>query len=81
MRQSRLGFDPERLAAHRRGRWVLLLTFVATAAAWDAIPSANTSGLLASDFTAAEVSRERCPFHLIRPERVADKDQADILGR
>jgi len=59
---------------------VLLLAFVAAAAAWYAIPSANTSGLLAANFTAAEVSRERCPFHLIRPEWVAGKDQADVLG-
>ena len=81
MRQSRLGFDPDRLAAHRRARWVLLLTFVAAAAAWYVVASVNISGLLAAKFTAAVVIRERCPFHLIRPERVADKDQADILGR
>jgi hypothetical protein len=81
MRRSRLGFDPDRLAAHRRTRWVLLLTFVAAAAAWYVVASVNISRLLAANFTAGEVIRERSPFHLIRPEWVAGKDQADILGR
>ena len=81
MRQSRLGFDPERLAAHRRGRWVLLLTFVAAAAAWYVVAPVDISGLLAANFTEAVVIRERCPFDLLRPEWVAGKGPADILGR
>ena len=60
---------------------VLFLTFVAVAAAWYAVASAKTNRLLAANFTAAVVIRERCPFHLIRPEWVAGKGPADILGR
>ncbi len=55
--------------------------FMAVAAARYAVACVNISELLAVNFTAAEVIRERCPFHLIRPEWEAGKDQADMLGR
>ena len=58
-----------------------LLTFVAAAVAWYAGASVNISGLLAANFTAAQVIRERCLFHRIRPEWVAGEDQTDIHGR
>jgi hypothetical protein len=50
---------------------VLLLTFVAAAAAWCAVVSCNISRLLTANFTVTEVIREGCPFRLIRPEWVA----------
>jgi hypothetical protein len=59
----------------------LLLTFVAAAGTWHSVASVNISGLLAANFMAAEVIWERCPFHLIRPEWVAGRSQADFLGR
>ena len=60
---------------------VLLLTLVAAAAALCTVVSVDISGLLAANFTAAEVIRRRFPFHLRRPEWVAGKDQPNILGR
>jgi hypothetical protein len=59
----------------------LLLTSMAAGIAWYAVASVNISGLLAANFTAADVIREHSPFHLIRPERLADKQQAGITGR
>ena len=58
---------------------LLLVTVAALAAAYSAIGSVNISGIMSSNFTAADVIRERCPIHLIRPEWVAGKDQDDIL--
>jgi hypothetical protein len=58
---------------------VLLVTVVAVAAAWYAITSVNISGLIATNFTAAEVIKERCPIHLVRPEWITSRDQTDML--
>jgi hypothetical protein len=58
---------------------VLLLTLAALAGAWYAIGSVNISGLLPTDFMAAQVINQRHPVHLVRPEWVAGKDQTDIL--
>jgi hypothetical protein len=58
---------------------VVLLTLVMATVAQYAIASINTSGLLPTDFKAADVITERCPLHLVRPRWVAGKDQADVL--
>jgi hypothetical protein len=58
---------------------LLLVTLAAMVAAYYAIGSVNISGIMSNNFTAADVIRERCPIHLVRPEWVAGKDQDDIL--
>jgi hypothetical protein len=58
---------------------VLLVTFLATAGAWYAIGSVNISGLVPTNLVAAQVIKQRCPVHLVRPEWIAGKDQTDIL--
>ncbi len=58
---------------------VVLLTLVLAVAAWYAVASVNISGMMQTDFKAAEVIRARCPFHLVPPEWVAGKDEADKL--
>jgi hypothetical protein len=50
---------------------VVLLTIVMAVAAWYAVASINLSGIMETDFTAAEVIGTRCPFHLVPPEWVA----------
>ena len=57
----------------------LLVTLAAMGAAYYAIGSVNISGIMSNNFTAADVIRERCPIHLVRPEWVTGKDQEDIL--
>ena|ERR1035438_3106173 len=57
----------------------LLLTVTAAAGAWYAIGSVNVSGLVPTNFTAAQVIKERCPVHLVRPEWITGKDQMDVL--
>jgi hypothetical protein len=58
---------------------VVVLTLVMAVAAWYAVASVNISGMMGTDFKAAEVIRERCPFHLVPPEWVAGKDETDKL--
>jgi hypothetical protein len=58
-----------------------LVTGAAVAAAYYAIASIQLSGLVAHDFTAADVIRERNPFYLVRPEWVAGSDQIETLFR
>jgi hypothetical protein len=58
---------------------LLLVTVVMAVAAWYGVASINLSGMPATNFTAAQVIRERCPFHVVRPEWVASKDETDIL--
>ena len=58
---------------------VVLLTLVMAVAAWYAVASVNISGMVGTDFKAAEVIGERCPFHLVPPKWVAGKDEADKL--
>jgi|ERR1035441_1278089 hypothetical protein len=58
---------------------LVLVTLAAMGAAYYAIGSVNISGIMSNNFIAADVIRERCPIHLVRPEWVAGKDQEDIL--
>jgi hypothetical protein len=58
---------------------ILLVTILIVAAAWFAVGSVNISGLVATNLTAAEVIKQRCPLHLVRPDWVAGSDQTDIL--
>jgi len=58
-----------------------VVTGAAVAAAYYAIASIDLSGLMASDFTAADVIRERCPVHLVKPGWIVGNDQFDILFR
>jgi len=60
---------------------VLLVTAAAVTAAYYAIASVNVSGLMSTNFSAADVIRERCPLHLVQPEWIAGTDQVDILLR
>lgn len=74
------------VSRHRRMRAALLfklclVTGGAVAAAYYAIASVQISGLVAHDFTAADVILERCSFHLVRPGWIAGSDQFDILFR
>lgn len=57
----------------------LLSTLAAVAVAYYAIGSINLSGLLPSNWTAADVIRQRCPVRLVRPEWVNGFDQRGIL--
>jgi hypothetical protein len=58
---------------------LLLLTVIAAAGAYYAIGSAQIGGLLNTDCNAADVIRERCPVHLVRPNWIVGKEQYDIL--
>ena len=58
---------------------VLLATVVAVAAAWYAIASINLNGLLPTNWTAADVIRQRCPVHVVRPEWIRGTEQVDVL--
>jgi hypothetical protein len=58
---------------------LLLVTFAAMGSAYYAIGSVNISGITSNNFTAADIIRERCPVHLVRPEWVPGKDQGDML--
>jgi len=56
-----------------------LIMGVAATAAWYAVASIQISGILPSDWTAADVIRARCPVHLVSPEWIRGGDQASIL--
>ena len=58
---------------------VLLLTLLTASGAWYAIGSVNISGLVPTNFVAAQVIKQRCPVHLVPPEWIAGKDQTDVL--
>ena len=53
----------------------------AVVAGYYAIATVSLSGLGPYDFSAANIIKERCPFHLVLPERVTGSDQGDILFR
>jgi len=59
--------------------WVTIVA--AVVAGYYAIGTVNVSGLAPYDFSAAAIIKERCPFHLVRPEWVTGTDQGDILFR
>ncbi len=58
---------------------LLLTTVSAVATAYYAVASITLSGLWPSNWTAADVVRQRCPVHLVRPEWIKGTDQGDIL--
>jgi len=61
---------------------ILLVTCTAVAVGiFFGFGSTQVFGLMNTNFTAAGVIRERCPFHLVRPEWVAGSDQSEILFR
>jgi len=57
----------------------LAATVSGVAAAWYAVGAVQVSGIAPSNWTAADVIRQRCPLHLVRPERIGGSDQWDIL--
>lgn len=73
------GVNPEGMKACLFTLNFLLATGGAVAAAWFAIASISLSGLLPTNWTAADVIRQRCPMHPVRPEWIRRTDQADIL--
>ena len=60
---------------------ICLVTGATVAAACYAIGSVQISGLGDTNFRAADVIRERCPFHLVAPGWVSGNDQFDKLFR
>ena len=56
-------------------------TGAAVVAAYYAIAAVEISGLMAADFKAAYVIRERCPVHLVSPGWIVGNDQFDVLNR
>ena len=75
------GVEPEQMRTPYLILKVLLVTAAAVTAAYYAIASVNVSGLMSTNFCAADVIRERCPLHLVQPEWIAGTDQVDILLR
>jgi hypothetical protein len=75
------GVEPQQMRTPCLILKVLLVTVAEVTAAYFAIASVNVSGLVSTNFSAADVIRKRCPLHLVQPEWVAGTDQVDILLR
>jgi hypothetical protein len=60
---------------------ILVSIVMEAAATIYAVVSVQIGGMMNSDFTAAAVIQQRCPFHLVRPGWVTGTDQGDILLR
>jgi hypothetical protein len=79
--QPSLGFGviPDGMKARLFTLECLLVTLGAVAAAWYAIASISLGGLSPTNWTAADIIRQRCPVHLVRAEWIRGTDQGDML--
>lgn len=73
------GVDQQRMKAKTFALQFVATTVLAVAAAWYGIASVQVSGIVPTNFRAAEVIQQRCPLHLVRPECIKGSDQGDIL--
>jgi hypothetical protein len=69
----------ERMTAKRFALAVLVATISAVTLAYYAAASVQVSGIVPSNWNAAEVIRQRCPFHLISAAWIRGGDPSDIL--
>jgi len=73
------GVGHKRMKAKAFALQLLVATITAAAIAYYAVASVQMSGIVPSDWSAADVIQQRCPFHLLRPGWIKGSDQADIL--
>ena len=73
------GVNPDRMKARLLTLKLLLATVGAVTVGWYAIASISLSGLSPSNWNAADVIRQHCPVHLVRPEWIKGTDQGDML--
>ena len=75
------GVDHQRMKAKTFALQFVATTVLAVAAAWCGVASVQVSGIVPTNFRAADIIRQRCPLHLVRPEWIKISDQGDILSK
>jgi hypothetical protein len=73
------GVDKRKMKAKVFALQFFVATIGAVAAAWYGVASVQVSGIVSSNWVAADVIRQRCPVHLVSPGWIRGSDQGDIL--